>query len=335
MLIRIEYESSWRNSFLDPKTSNNEPIPKGGRKFIASSTNLKGRDRDKYFIEREITLNTVMGVLNRLIGDQKKLYQARKDAEYYFKDIEFLVSFNDIPRHISSELIYLRNMSGNTDPSSFTGMIDTNDLMFTSDYSVEFWGILSLDIDELLEFILHGKEISSSIELNPLIISDRFDEIKKLKAFDESAEMSRVLEFLGKKFEGKNYRNNKDLVMPSALYCSALYLQKDRLSKEYNIDSLFTKTKTIKGFSPMGFTRKTFMSHVVTGGEKLSYGSPYITKDFKKLKKVNGTLEITLKINEDKAEELEEYIENAGVSSFYLGKKGLAYVTYIDTREED
>ena len=27
-------------------------------------------------------------------------------------------------------------------------------------------------------------------------------------------------------------------------------------------------------------------------------------------------------------------IDNAGVSSFYLGKKGLAYVTDIDTREE-
>jgi hypothetical protein len=39
MQIIIEYESSWRNSFLDG--SNNEPLPKGGRNFIASMTTLK------------------------------------------------------------------------------------------------------------------------------------------------------------------------------------------------------------------------------------------------------------------------------------------------------
>ena len=37
----------------------------------------------------------------------------------------------------------------------------------------------------------------------------------------------------------------------------------------------------------------------------------------------------------DKAKEIKTLIENAGVSSFYLGKKGLAYVTNIDTREDN
>ncbi|SCN46662.1 FIG00921294: hypothetical protein [methanotrophic endosymbiont of Bathymodiolus azoricus (Menez Gwen)] len=32
MKIIIDYDSSWRNSFLDPTTSNNEPLPKKGRK---------------------------------------------------------------------------------------------------------------------------------------------------------------------------------------------------------------------------------------------------------------------------------------------------------------
>ena len=39
MEIIIEYESSWRNSFLDG--SNNEPVPNNGRKFIGSMTELK------------------------------------------------------------------------------------------------------------------------------------------------------------------------------------------------------------------------------------------------------------------------------------------------------
>ncbi|MDO8453645.1 MAG: hypothetical protein Q7S59_03635, partial [Sulfurimonas sp.] len=80
MKIEIEYEASWRNSFLDG--SNDEVLPKNGRKYIASSTNLKQKEN---FIERTVTLNTVMGLLNRLIGDQRKLYQARKEDKYYFE----------------------------------------------------------------------------------------------------------------------------------------------------------------------------------------------------------------------------------------------------------
>ena len=47
------------------------------------------------------------------------------------------------------------------------------------------------------------------------------------------------------------------------------------------------------------------------------------------LTKANGTLNINLDITEDKAKELKGMIESAGVSSFYLGKKGLAYVDFI------
>jgi len=83
MKIEIEYEASWRNSFLDG--NNDEALPKNGRKYIASSTNLKNSEN---YIKREVTLNTVMGLLNRLIGDQRKLYQARNDSEYYFDGIE-------------------------------------------------------------------------------------------------------------------------------------------------------------------------------------------------------------------------------------------------------
>ena len=57
MQIIIEYESSWRNSFLDG--SNNEPLPKGGRNFIASMTTLKQEGNYK---KRQ---NTTKGTQNR------------------------------------------------------------------------------------------------------------------------------------------------------------------------------------------------------------------------------------------------------------------------------
>jgi len=338
MKIEIEYEASWRNSFLDG--SNDEALPKDkkGRKFIGSITALK---KSENYIIRDVTLSTVMGILNRLIGDQRKLYQAREDDAYYFKDIESKVTYHDDVKVVNSELVYLRNMSGNTDQSSFTGMIKTDDKMFTSEYSVLFWGVLALELDELLEFIVHGKEIDEYIELDPLVISDRFDEIKKLKALEESDEVIKALEVLEKNFEGTNYKNNNSLVVPLNLYCSALYLQLARLSSEYDLSSALTKTGTITGISKRSFTKKDFMHHFTTGGKKIVYGNPYVQKLKVKgvgevtsmLTKASGVLEIIIDIPRDEAKALKKMIENAGVSSFYLGKKGLAYVINMDTRE--
>ena len=336
MKIAIEYEASWRNSFLDG--SNDKELPKKGRKFIGSITALK---KSENYISRKVELSTVMGILNRLIGDQRKLYQAREDKEYYFRDMESVVSFKDDVRVSSSELVYLRNMSGNTDQNSYTGMIKTDDKMFSSDYSKEFWGVLALNIDEVMEFIVHGKEIAKSIALDPLVISDRFVEIGKVKALDESDAVLEVLAYLEKKFEGTNYKNNKGLVVPLNLYCSALYLQLERLSSNYDLSSALTKTGTIIGISKRLFTKKDFMNRFTTGEKKKIFGNPYIAKSFEKgvgqvtsmLTKASGVLEINIDIERDEAKALKKLIENAGVSSFYLGKKGLAYVTNIDTRK--
>ena len=336
MKIEIEYEASWRNSFLDG--SNDEALPKKGRKFIGSITALKKAENYK---QREVTLSTVMGILNRLIGDQRKLYQAREDKNYFFKDIEQKVTFTDNVKVLNNELVYLRNMSGNTDQNSFTGMIKTDDEMFKADYAKEFWGVLSLEVDELLEFITYGKEITESLILDPLVISDRFAELGKLKAIDETAEVLSALEVLEKKFEGTNYKNNKDKVVPLNLYCSALYLQLERLSSEYDLSSALTKTGTITGISKRLFTKKDFMNRFTTGEKKKIFGNPYIAKSFKEgegqvtsmLNKASGTLEITIDIARDEAKEIKTLITNAGVSSFYLGKKGLAYVTDISTKE--
>ena len=79
------------------------------------------------------------------------------------------------------------------------------------------------------------------------------------------------------------------------------------------------------------------MKQYTTGAKKLVWGNPFLLKEKKKgegevvsiLSKASGQLIINLNIPKDQARDLEEKIENAGVSSFYLGKKGLAYVTDI------
>ena len=335
MQIDIEYEASWRNSFLDG--SNNEAIPKTGRKYIASITSLKNK---KNYIKREVTKNTVMGLLNRLIGEQRKLYQAENERTYYFKDIKSKITFND-KAEFCNEIIFLRNISGSTDQNSFTGMIKINDSIFTSDYSQEFWGILALDFDALISYVINDEKIYTDIELNPISISDKFDEIAKIKALDKTVNLKKVLLILDQNFPETNYLNKKGQVVPSNVYCSCLYLQYKRLLSKYDMNSLLTKSGTISGISKRIFTKKDFMNKFTTGDKKKIFGNPYMSKEFVKgegqivstLSKANGTLEIILDISREKAKELKQMIENAGVSSFYLGKKGLAYVTNISTRE--
>lgn len=353
MKIAIEYEASWRNSFLDG--SNNEALPKKGRKFIGSITALKNSEN---YITRDVSLNTVMGILNRLIGDQRKLYQARKDEEYYFKDIESVVSFEDDIKVSSSELVYLRNISGNFDKTSFTGAINVKHPLFASDYSSDLWSILDLNLKELICFIQNKIYITSKIEeeVNPLVFEEKISSFKdiKLDKLDNEISQENILKIidyfkndiaintrlktkfpkLRKVFSDIDYIKNDKLVV-RALYCSALYLQAMFLSEKYDVKDIF-----LKGFSVNGFTPKDFMS-LFTGGKKIVYGNPYIAKSFEKgegrvtsmLTKASGILEISIDIERDEAKALKKLIENAGVSSFYLGKKGLAYVTNIDTRK--
>lgn len=336
MKITIDYEASWRNSFLNG--NNNEPLPKAskgiGRTFIGSMTSLK---KEGHFIKREVTLDTVMGILNRLIGDQRKLYQARNDDNYFFKDIEALVKFEDKPSSINTEITYIRNITGSTDQNSYTGMIKVSDPMFSSDYSSEFWGVLALDFEELCEFIISETLITTTIEANPLTIIARLEQLNKEKAVINEGMANKTVETLKKTFPDIVYLNRKEEIVPISLYCSALYLQLERLAPRFDISSAKTKSGVISGISKRGFTKKDFMNRFTTGDKKKIWGNPYMLK--KRIKgigevtslmtKANGKLEIEIQIERTQAKEIESMITNAGVSSFYLGKKGLAYVSNI------
>lgn len=342
MKIIIDYESSWRNSFLDPCTSNNEPLPPKGRKFIGSMTNLR---KPENFIKREITIDTVMGVLNRVIGDQRKLYQSRKDDNYFFKDVDYeqsdKVLFNDNAIE-TSEMTYIRNITGSTDQNSFTGAIKTNDAMFLSDYSAEFWGVLALDFDSLCQFILSKNSVLTRMDASPISIITKLELLNKEKAVVNEGLVKESIQVLNNIFEGTEYLNKKGEAMPISLYCSALYLQLERLSARFDMSSAKTNAGGISGISKRGFTTKDFMNRFTTGEKKKIWGNPYIRKERIKgigevtslMTKASGQLEINLDVSREKAKEIKTMIENAGVSSFYLGKKGLAYISKeIDTKE--
>jgi hypothetical protein len=343
MKITISYDSCWRNSFLDG--DNNKPVPKKGRKYIASMTSLKN---EKNFIKREISKNTVMGVLNRLIGDQRKLYQSSKSKDYYFADIENKVSFNDKPE-TTQEMTYLRNISsGNQyDKNSFIGSVNLNHPLMSSEYASILWGIVDMDFNEVVSFIL-SKKISnkSSLDVNPFSIIRKIQSLKniKLNKISNIQHLEDVCKYfkddlsinnnikkqfpkMKKSFNSGIYVKN-DVVQMNSLYCSAIYLQILHISNIYDIKDI-----TLKGISVNNITPKNFLE-LFTGGKKIIFGNPYIHEPFikgqgkikKLMTKASGTLNINIDINRDKAKEIRTMINNAGVSSFYLGKKGLAFV---------
>lgn len=359
MKIIIDYESSWRNSFLDG--DNNKPLPKKGRNFVASMTSLNDKKKPGSFISRQVTIDTVMGVLNRLIGDQRKLYQTRDDDNYFFKNIDApnhpLIKYDDLvnTRIETNEMTYIRNITPNTfDKASFIGAINIGHPLLSSDYSHELWSILDFTLEELIQFVL-GNRVNTlkKQNINPIVIGNKINSFKDIKVdkilenenisyidiektvsfFKENTLINHQLKNkfpnIQKIFSDIEYIKNEKVVS-RALYCSSLYLQAIRLSDTHDMSNV-----VLKGFSVNGFTPKDFMS-LFTGGKKKVYGNPYAVKDFKALKplmtKASGILEIEIDIDKEKAKEIESMIENAGVSSFYLGKKGLAYVSNIDTR---
>lgn len=341
MRISIKYEASWRNSFLDG--SNNEPLSKTGRRFIGSMTELKKRDSEGQYpnyIKREVTLDTVMGILNRLIGDQRKLYQSRKGASYFFSEIESQISFQDRQdqdRPINNEVVYVRNITGSTDQNSFTGMISADDLAFSSEYSGALWGVLMLSLDHLCRLIVDSTySVACTEKFDPLGVLQKLEELNGLKPVNVET-VQNALVSVQKQFPDVAYKITGDKIKPIELYCSALYMQLTRLSEKHDISKILTTSGGLAGISRRGFTPKDFMARYTTGSKKPIWGNPYQLKERRKgegevvslLTKANGTLDIHLDISDEKAEQLKSMIDAAAVSSFYLGKKGLAYVDVI------
>lgn len=336
MLIKIRYESSWRNSFLDG--SNNEPVPKGGRKFIASMTELK---KEGNYKSRQISKDTVMGILNRLIGEQRKLYQARSSADYYFSEVERVLTEDAITDKAekTQEMVYIRNISGSNDQNSFTGMIKAKDAAFNSVYSSQLWGVLYLDLPDVLDFCLNpSMGADTDKTLDPIAVINQLEDLNGLKPVDLSDKCLEVLGLLQKKFPDVDYKlTTKGQITPISFYASALYLQLEELIKSFDLSAVVTKSGGLSGISKRGFTKKDFMDRYTTGDKKLIFGNPYLLKQritgegeiTKLLTKASGTLEINLNISREQALDLQEKIDCAGVSSFYLGKKGLAYVEDI------
>lgn len=340
MELLIAYHSKWGNSFLSG--SNNEPLPKKGRDFCASMKEM--RKYEEKYIRRDITKDTVMGILCRLIGDPRKLYQARKEefGPYLFKEFESLISFEKETSVLSeNQSVVLRNIKAKFDQNGFIGTINDRHPHFVSDYSKKFWSILALDIEQLLTWIISGDQsIVKEVEVSPLDVISNFNRISNIEHDEKTDQLDKAIAILSSFFDGTDYYK-KEKINPLAIYSSSLYLQYERLKDKYDLENLLTDRGVLKGISKRGFTSKNFME-LYASGQKRIWTTPYVQTTYikgegkvtKALNVEDGIIRVMIKVSNEVGEKISEMIENAGVHTFPVGKKGLGYLLQISSGEQ-
>jgi hypothetical protein len=363
MVVHIKFDSIWQNSFLEDGDTQK-------RKFIATSK-AKGQD-----LFRPITENTILGVLSRLIGDQRPLRLARESGDFYFDDIATKISHQIKLSHGNSENAMLINKSENRPAQgTFIGVVSEDTELFFSSTSPLLWSVIYLSKDDVLSFILGDGYFNHLGDSKPLSTIKQMEEIsnmstiklqedelkeigekidKELKKKKVNLDLIEALELQRKDIESKkmttyydnvhhalltlkdkfpnakSFENNE--ISPINLYVAALYIQAERMVNA-GLDLSYCQNNegeiAIHGFAKgsLNFNGVRDFLNKFAGGKKKTSKTPV------EINKASGQLEIIIDISREKAKELEQLIENAGVSSFYLGKKGLAHVTHIDTRE--
>ncbi|WP_322804594.1 type I-Fv CRISPR-associated protein Cas5fv [Vibrio alfacsensis] len=334
--VRINYNSKYCNQFLDG--SNNEPLPKNGRKFAASMGSLKTNTRHV-----DITQNTVLGVLSRLIGDQRKLYQARNSDDFYFADILDKITFKKHEVVPTDAIVFLRNMGGSHEGGS--GLVNAAPSIFTVKGTSKLWSVLYAKHEDIPKIVTGDIDPPFIKHHDFDTISERFKEIKKLNV-DYSEDYKECIETFVKSFPQsltpKSFlKKNPEKLKVEALYCSLIYYWLQKLIKlDYNFDELLTGNEVIQGISKATYTEKDFMLYKYKGGKKIAIGNPTVvskkvvgsggkSENIPALTIEDGILDIYIEVDVQRAKEIKEAIEAARVTTFTLGKKGLAYVEGI------
>lgn len=347
--IKIRYHGIWCNSFLSG--TNDKPISKTNvRSPIISSQHLK-----KGLVHTPPTHNTAIGIVNRLIGDPRKLFQIREDSSYILKDLEDKVEIYQ--EFISTpELISLKNSDSNiTSQTQFNGLVKDDPNFFNSEEAKIIWQTLWLSQEELTTWLRSDRseypdpEFPFAANFDGVILANRLEEISQLKPIPLNQEIFEIFEQLHhhfsvdylkpetiQAFEKGDSKKSKFYI--ASLYFSALYLVIELLEKNKKpIDRFLSKRGSLVGISKRTFTKRDFMiPH--TKGKKVLRNFPYISKTFEKglgeivdmLDKRDGLLVINFKeISKNKADEIESRIEAAKVSNFKVGKKGIAWIETI------
>lgn len=339
----------------------------------------------------DVTKNTVMGILSRLMGEVRRLDDL--DNTHPVIQLSDKVSFKNINKEFQSDLVALRS-PGNLVKDGAGGVLskDKEDIFLLSKnpLSETLMSVFLLDSAEDLQNLLKDmwddnpkyfkSSYPSSIDIMTFI--DEFygwekrksslrDEIysgfflehngNKLESFGKKIYIGPVedMNMFFKKLERDPKAKAPAKVTLIQNIWGYVFAEKINYLKRNNqfleeISKVTNSTGCMRGLAPGsgGFTIREYYL-IFMDKPKKSYTLPYsISLDKKKIQVENkddekdkylintkarvgvvkecGTLEIYIDIPKEDALKLYERIQNAGVNTFHLGKKGLAYVESIN-----
>lgn len=339
MKIKINFQGGWENSFVEGSIDDFGQK----RKYIGS-----GKSGFENYKDIKTTKNTVLGILYRLIGDQRKLIQIKNDLNSFFHGEEELVSFNE-SCNIDEETVYLRNANSDAfDKNGFSGAQQSEPTaLFSNMFFSRIWGVFEYSIEEMIELIVSGKESNYTIpamgrlEIGS-ILANKIDKNKKYNQ-DNVIKININEEKLNEALLRRTFLSKEDLDKGLSykilVFCSIYSVVENILKEDPSFIRNLNSKGRIRGIAFRSFTPREFF--LAVGAKKKIVGNPSVWKDwalgennkkYKKtlsLKRKRGSLIIEIKVGPERAEEIINLIENAGVGSFVLGKKGLAYIDSI------
>ena len=275
MEIVIDYTSKWGNSFLS------EPDKKGNRDYIASLSKMNSgtnkNNKMDFYKERDISKDTVSGILYRLLGARKPLSVLLTEDKSFLKALidDEKVNFYDKKSSVTDESIYLRNKSRSNDQNSFSG-IPNEYILELEDFKSAF-SVLFYSREEVLEYILNNKTFDKKLpEMSILNIADKLNEIYKDKKLLVSEEEYDNINNINLSLFQKDIDKVKANILLIAINKSIKTLESKYKSNE-DITKFLTNNFTLSGISLNGksFTLKDFMKKFANS--KIVYGNPYQT----------------------------------------------------------
>lgn len=339
MKIKIKYDSSWGSSFHD-KPYEEEKTKKGSKwssgKFIGSS---KGKDYFKQ-IKKDITKDTVLGILYRLLGDPRQLSQIKKESNPFFNPEK--ISFEDNFRETDS-VVSLLNTNGDGDTLR-TPQSPEKDPRFLGSLFSEIWSPAFLtDPDDILKIFVSQNgyvdktlPIKTRLELVDFIIpADAVGDSlkkrdKKHPLISEVTDLKAI-----KKYRAivSNFGNIKKSIDDLKITYQDLKIILIHLNYQNVLVNHPDLPKKIVGFYYNGIDKRSFCEDILLDSCP-SRWTRWLEEEGKKSKDTFSLRvkdgELTIHIDTPDGENIKEMIEDAGVHTFIVGKKGLGYISKIE-----
>lgn len=321
MKLYIDFSSIWQGILLEG--SDSKSYFNKVRKPITKGYNPK----PPFCVD--ITKNTVMGVIYRLTGEQRKLSQLND-----YLNLENKIKFEVKNRVVTEEIMALRRAfdKGVDNPSGYCGIAqkEQNAMFLNPEYYQRLLYPLTCSPSKLYDFIVNnvpGRDPNLVIysRLDYLDLANKAKAIRAKDVFSDQERQDMIEKFSKASclshHEYKHGAKSNYIVFVN----SAIYLAFENIIKEFGLKpELFSDWK--KGISARSITPKDMVGHITKGTNPVINYIMKETRQTNPIKKLDGTLVVEIDDSDGKIKEL---IDSANVGCFNVGKKGLGYVREI------